>query len=398
MAAEREPPPRPNRARVAPLPTDEDPTVRVWLRDTAGAGLPAQQPPSPVLPVPPPLPSASSPSNQTPSVALEIPTSDAHTFSQTLRRLIGGHYAGIVGERYARIVGERYAKIGAGLFVGGVLVGVVGAMTVMKSPPAPVVEATGLAALAVESPRPAALVAPKAPALEPANKRGVPIELKAENLAPADAPKPARESIEPPVSGSTAPSCRELLGKSLAERHDPKRALRETRLGNRALVRGDVAEAQAAFCKALFWNRKNIDRHINLGRLFLLRRDWAKAAEHGQSALEIDPDNRNALGLAGDAWAALNKTTQARQAWLLAERKPKATPSELRLIVRRNMALAKRVERLQDFSLAERFYRRVLLVEPEHAGAMRGIAGCLLRVGEKRAAEIWARRAETRNG
>jgi hypothetical protein len=58
------------------------------------------------------------------------------------------------------------------------------------------------------------------------------------------------------------------------------------------------------------------------------------------------------------------------------------------------MALAKRVERLQDFSLAERFYRRVLLLEPEHAGAMRGIASCLLRVGDLRAAEDWTRRAE----
>ena len=82
----------------------------------------------------------------------------------------------------------------------------------------------------------------------------------------------------------------------------------------------------------------------------------------------------------------------------LAERKPKASTSELRLIVRRNMALAKKVERLQDFSLAERFYRRVLLVEPEHAGAMKGIAGCLLRVGDPRAAEIWARRAGARRG
>ena len=303
-----------------------------------------------------------------------------------------------VAATWRRLLGAPYARIGVGTFVVGVLVGVVAAVAVMKTSTAPAVEATALAAPATGAPKAAALATPKAPAIEPARERDVPVEVKTKNLASSETPKPALASTEPPVSGSSSPSCRELLGKSLAERHDPKRALRETRLGNRALVRGNVDEAEAAFCKALFWDRKNIDRHVNLGRLFLVRRDWAKAAEYGQSALALDPESRAALGLVGDAWAALNKAKEARTAWLLAERKPKANPSELRLIVRRNMALAKRVERLQDFSLAERFYRRVLLIEPEHAGAMKGIASCLLQVGDQRAAEIWARRAEARKG
>jgi tetratricopeptide (TPR) repeat protein len=279
-----------------------------------------------------------------------------------------------------------------------VFVGVLGAVSVMTNRAAPVLEATARVAPAANALKPAVLVLPKVPALEPARTRDEPAKAKAETVASSEAPKSALESKAPPVSGSTVPSCRELLGKSLAVRHDPKRALRETRVGNRALVRGNVVEAQAAFCKALFWDRSNIDRHINLGRLFLVRRDWAKAAEYGQSALELDPESRPALGLVGDAWAALNKTKEARTAWLLAERKPKANASELRLIVRRNMALAKRVERLQDFSLAERFYRRTLLLEPEHTGAMKGLASCLLRFGDKRAAESWARRADARKG
>ncbi|HVR20709.1 MAG TPA: hypothetical protein VMS65_13460 [Polyangiaceae bacterium] len=375
---------------MVPL-ADEDPTVRVWLEKAAVTGLaaqvtlPASAPTSDEVasssapvhrPVPPPLPSASTLGGHTPPMALEIPKGEVPT--------------------WRRLLGERYVRIGVGIFAAGALVGVVGTATVMKHGAAPVVEATGLAALAVEAPKPAALAAPKLPALEPARKPDAPAKAKAESVASGEAQKPALESL--PVSGSTAPSCRELLGKSLAERHDPKRALRETRLGNRALVRGNLAEAQAAFCKALFWDRTNIERHINLGRLFLVRRDWAKAAVHGQSALALDPESRPALGLVGDAWAALDKTKEAREAWLLAEKKPNASASELRLIVRRNMALAKRVERLQDFSLAERFYRRVLLIEPEHAGAMKGVASCLLRFGDERAAKIWARRADARRG
>ncbi len=376
-------PPKPNRPAAAPAAADDDDlTVRVSLRDTAGSGLFAEPPQPPIvasssaplhLPVSPPLPSAPGPSDQTP-VALEIPKREA----ATLRRLLGG----------------RYAKIGAGIFAVGVLVGVVGAVTVIGNRAAPVALATAPAAPTVDPPKAAAVAAKPAPAIAPARERDDPPEAKAENVAPIEVEKLALESIEPPVSGSRAPSCRELLGKSVVVRHDPTAALRETRLANRALVLGNVVEAQAAFCKALTWDFPNIERRVNLGRLFLVRRDWAKAAEHGQSALELDPKNRRALGVVGDAWAALNKTKEARSAWLLAERKPKASPSERRLIVRRNMALAQRVERLQDFSAAERLYRRVLLLEPEHANAMRGIARCLLRVGDPRAAEIWARKAE----
>ena len=374
-----QPPPKPNRPPVpvslirgAPAPpavAEEETTVRVLLGETVGAGLPVASSSAPVHPVPPPLPSVSRPSNQTP-VALEM----AKRGAATLRRFLG----------------ERYARIGAGIFGVGVLVGVVGAVTVMKNRADPVVEAIVPGALAAVAPKLATLAAPRVPALELVRERDIPTEAKAER----EAEKPALESMKLPVSGSSAPSCKQLLGKSLAERHDPKRALRETRLGNRALVLGNVAEAEAAFCKALFWDRSNVERHVNLARLFLLRRDWVKAAEYGESALELDPKNGPALGVVGDAWAALNKTKEARAAWLSAEKKPKASPSELRLIVRRNMALAKRVERLRDYSFAERFYRRVLLLEPEHADAMRGIARCLLRVGDQRAAEIWARRAE----
>ena len=133
---------------------------------------------------------------------------------------------------------------------------------------------------------------------------------------------------------------------------------------------------------------------MNLARLFLVRRDWKQAAKYGQSALELKPKSRTALGVAGDAWAALGKTKEARNAWLAAEGKPNATVRQVDLIVRRNMGLAKRVEHLKDLLLAERLYRRVLLLQPEHVGATRGIASCLLKAGNYPAAEAWAQRAD----
>jgi tetratricopeptide (TPR) repeat protein len=205
--------------------------------------------------------------------------------------------------------------------------------------------------------------------------------------------EPARDAIEPPVSGTDAPSCRELLGKSLANRNDPKRAGFQTVLANRELVRGNVDQAHAAYCLALAWDRANVERHLNLARLYLVRRDFSKAAENARGALALDPESRGALGVAGDAWAGLHETERARTALLQAERKPNPSAADVRLIVRRNLALARRVERLRDFSLAERLYRRVLLLEPAHAGAMTGLAGCLLRLGDRAAAEAWTRKA-----
>jgi tetratricopeptide (TPR) repeat protein len=115
---------------------------------------------------------------------------------------------------------------------------------------------------------------------------------------------------------------------------------------------------------------------------------------YGQSALKLDPMSPRALGVVGDALAALSRSDEARSAWLAAEKKTTASPRELALIARRNMALAQRVERLQDFSLAERFYRRVLLLQPEHVGATKGIARCLVRLGDHAEAQTWAHKAE----
>jgi tetratricopeptide (TPR) repeat protein len=307
--------------------------------------------------------------------------------------------------RHAAAARKRYTTLGIGLFAVGVLVGVVGAAAVMKSRAAPPHETTasraagpareGAAARALvpEAAKPAAVTAPELPPRERAPKAAQPVEAKAESAALAGTKQPARGPSDLPISSFRAPSCQELLRDTPVKRPNAKAALRETRLANRQLMLGNVPIAHAAYCNAFTLDRSNVDRHVNLARLYLLRRDWEKAAEYGQSALALDPKSRSALAVVGDAWAALRKLDEARTAWLAAENKPQASPRELRLIAKRNVALAARVARLNDFSLAERLYRRALLIEPENAEAMKGIAACLLKAGDYRAAEAWARRA-----
>jgi Tfp pilus assembly protein PilF len=244
-----------------------------------------------------------------------------------------------------------------------------------------------------EATKPAAEATPEPSAIERAPKSAAPGEAKPDSPAMARAKQTARGPSGLPISSTSAPSCHDLLREPPVKRQSAKAARSETLLANRQLMLGNVPLAHAAYCNALTLDRSNIDRHVNLARLYLVRRDWQKAAEYGQSALELDPKSRSALGVVGDAWAALLKTDEARTAWLAAERKPQASPRELRLIAKRNMALATRVARLNDFSLAERLYRRVLLIEPDNADAMKGIAACLLKAGDYRAAEAWARRA-----
>jgi tetratricopeptide (TPR) repeat protein len=283
--------------------------------------------------------------------------------------------------------GKRFVALGGAIFAAGVLVGVVGLAAVMgsRADRAPKVAA------------PASSVSPPAPLIpeaRPAAKSAAPADAVKETPAAPRGEEPARIAMPAAESTAGAPSCRQLLGESFVERNDPKAARKETRLANRELVRGNVPEAHAAYCRAFALDRSNVDRHVNLGRLFLVRRDWEKAAKYGQSALELEPMSPRALGIVGDAWAALSRSDDARSAWLAAEKKSTASQRELELVARRNMALAKRVERLQDFSLAERLYRRVLLLQPEHLGATKGLATCLAKLGDQAAAETWAYKAD----
>jgi Flp pilus assembly protein TadD len=303
------------------------------------------------------------------------------------------------------------AKLGVALFVLGVLVGVGAAVAVMtgRADPTP-----GAAALSSSAPTLSSVLAtsaspfptseparlPLAPASKPNDDSPTPSVDSAVTTqvgaARTEAPEPAGSPL--PVSKARAPSCHELLGEPAMKHQNAKAAVRETLLAKRLLVLGNVAMAHAAYCNAFALDRSNVDRHVNLARLYLVRRDWEKAAELAQSALKLTPKHRGALGVLADAWAALNKRDEARTVMLAAENKPHATPRELHLLVERNVALAKRVARVNDFLLAERLYRRALLVEPRRADAISGVARCLLKAGDVRAAEAWARQAKQLKG
>ena len=63
------------------------------------------------------------------------------------------------------------------------------------------------------------------------------------------------------------------------------------------LRRGDQEAAIAALKTAIFWDSRLIDAHILLGRIFLERGDMGEARKYAASAIAIDPDNQEAIGL-----------------------------------------------------------------------------------------------------
>lgn len=61
--------------------------------------------------------------------------------------------------------------------------------------------------------------------------------------------------------------------------------------------RGDQEAAIAALKTAIFWDSKLIDAHVLLGRIFLERGDRNEATKYATSAISIDPNNQEAIGL-----------------------------------------------------------------------------------------------------
>ncbi len=61
--------------------------------------------------------------------------------------------------------------------------------------------------------------------------------------------------------------------------------------------RNDLDTALSAYSAAVYWNPRLVVAHIALGRLYLARGDRARALSHSKTALELDPQNAEALAL-----------------------------------------------------------------------------------------------------
>jgi cytochrome c-type biogenesis protein CcmH/NrfG len=61
--------------------------------------------------------------------------------------------------------------------------------------------------------------------------------------------------------------------------------------------RGEMAPAINQLKTSIFWDKNLIDAHILLGRIFLERGDRAQATAYAQNAMQLDPNNPEAIAL-----------------------------------------------------------------------------------------------------
>lgn len=68
-------------------------------------------------------------------------------------------------------------------------------------------------------------------------------------------------------------------------------------LGTLLQRRNETDKAVSSYQSAVYWNPRHIAGHLALGRLFLARNDRALALTHARQALQIEPQNRDAIAL-----------------------------------------------------------------------------------------------------
>src|SRR5688500_3388725 len=68
-------------------------------------------------------------------------------------------------------------------------------------------------------------------------------------------------------------------------------------LGKIHLRRGDLDQAISSFKTAIFWDNRQIDAHVSLGKIYLERSDCLQVKNYSASAMEIDPENQDAIAL-----------------------------------------------------------------------------------------------------
>jgi tetratricopeptide (TPR) repeat protein/TolB-like protein len=79
---------------------------------------------------------------------------------------------------------------------------------------------------------------------------------------------------------------------------EPMNAEAHLMIGRIYQRRGDLQRAVSSLKTALFWSdQKLIDAHILLGRIFLERGDRAQAMTHARAAIQLDPNNQEAIAL-----------------------------------------------------------------------------------------------------
>jgi tetratricopeptide (TPR) repeat protein len=339
-------------------------------------------PHSPSLP-PPPQPALAAPLDELSGAEMAAPRASPAPGLSTRRRL------GITKPMAGVLLGLACAQ---GLLAAWFL----GSLSKKSHAEAAPSASVALAAAAPVAPANASEAVAKAPTT-PAAALAAP----AASAPPAAMPPPPETVRKAPIgkdeSGTVAPTCAALLDPlTLDQGNFPGAAYEQQVAGSKALVQGKIDDAQIAYCKAVRWDGKNPQAHIDLAQLFLIRKDGAAAAEEARSAIELDPNSGRAQSLLGDGLVRIGDHEGAKLAWLLAAGVDEKDAAKFKALVARNLHEAEASLKKKDVARAERFFRRAIVLEPDSLEASRGLAAVLNQLGDGHAAVRWVQRALAR--
>lgn len=239
-----------------------------------------------------------------------------------------------------------------------------------------------------------------APALAPpARAMGAgPSERGATPRAALRAAPPAFSGTSPfPVadgSDADAPTCEELWASEPPRAGNyPGAAFQQSRAANKWITRGDLDQAQHAYCLAVRWDDQNVGFLVGLGHLLLLRRDGDQAVPILRRALELNPESTRAHGLLGDALARTGDYDAARAHWLQASGYQPGDEKALRALGKGELNRADEHLKRRELVHAERLFRRAALSDSKSLPAVLGLSRSLTELGDPKAAAVWAKYA-----
>ena len=215
----------------------------------------------------------------------------------------------------------------------------------------------------------------------------------------------AERALPPPFSGTSvfpaadgsdadAPTCEELWANEPPRAGKyPGAAFQQSRAANKWITRGDLDQAQHAYCLAVRWDDQNVGFLVGLGHLLLLRRDGDQAVPILRQALELNPESTRAHGLLGDALARTGDYDGARAHWLQASGYQPGDEKALRALGKGEFSRAEEHLKRRELVHAERLFRRASLSDSKSLPAVLGLSRSLTELGDPKAAAVWAKYA-----
>ncbi len=263
------------------------------------------------------------------------------------------------------------------------------AATPPKSTASMAVPPTGTASAAAPAKSAVAVAKSADSSAAPADSSAAPAAGSAASASPA-----AAHPRLPVIRHSRAPTCKQLLAKDPPTQHGlPGAAYRAILDARRGLVRGDMDAAGRAYCRAVRMDAKSVTAAVELTRLFLLRRDGFGASKWARLAGKRGADDATVKGLLGDALALTGNFKQARDAWVAANSGQPGDPSAVAALAAKSLAIGRNALRVRAYSRAERYFRRAIVLAPEHGAAAIGLARALLYMDVPDDALVWVRYA-----